>query len=537
MQTYVKDLVEEQDKIIQHQDPYLDALDASLPADVSVKALEKYYNEVQYNAIDLLNKIIGMYIFSGVRSLEKRLILIVTSSSLPIIYKLQASQALVEKKSDSDEQNIGYDTLDIVCNSFYDENTLSVTLKIAAIYLLMNSATHKEKALEYFIYIINNQEYDCEYRYKLILSIETKVKENSEWYIKRACNTFLFLPKNRTQYRILAAQYLLASKDKDKEEAIFPIIDLLLSFSQDNELDYNLRADATDVVLKFGSLDEKTIAKEIILMLGNNKKQAINVYQNSQNIHNEKIEKSIIEIIEFLSTVKVPEYMTFDAVSDDLRRFVEVEDGPNLIDISLNRIQMDRALYSQFNFSLRHIIVRVFAVIENTENIEEKKVLRTRLDQELNEMAGTCSTGFAGRLCNVLSGFHGINMKISWEDQIIANFGARMNTRINNIEKILNPNQKHTIFMIYCSEIELKCPDSESEDLLIDVAISEFKTNVLVEMTIDPSHCIERTHYIMFIRMMFSQVREELAKEFEQHIDSADFDLYFRKAIAHYEGQ
>lgn len=546
----------------EEKDPYKMALDSSLPVEVSVRAFEVYYGEFHHYAMELLTKLTGMYIFSGVKSLEKRLAMIVFDSTLPAMYKMEAAKSLCLRNSDDEDigvQDIGYNALNAVCESFFDERGASIPtpVKVDAIYLLMASKTYRDNVLEYFVRITNNQDLDCEYRYKLILTLETRVKE-SAWYLERSCVAFLTNASNWTMHRILASQYLLSNfKDSPNDQ----VMEILLSFAHDADLDYNLRADAADVVLKFGSPDNKMIARDIIMVLGSQDRHGtVTIYQNAQNVHNEKIEETIIEIIEFLSTVVVPEHMTFDTVADDLERFVQedgkppsdslreslvasrpgrrLEEEPNMVKISLNRIHMDRALYSKFNYSLRHILVRVYVTIENTENEDEKKVLRTRLYQELTEMAGTCSTGFAGRLCNVLSGFHGINMKISWEDQIIANFGARMNTRIHNITQFLDAKQKHDLLIIYCGESEQPIPaDEKEEEAMIPIAIDEFKANITMEMTLDPSCYEERSHYLKFIQMMFSQIREELKDEFVAYITETDFDLYFRKAIAHYEGQ
>ena len=70
--------------------------------------------------------------------------------------------------------------------------------------------------------------------------------------------------KNRTLYRILAGQYLI-QKCKLKNTQDIELI--LLSFSQDPDLDYNLRADAADVILRLGSLQNK-----ITSLFGSNSK-------------------------------------------------------------------------------------------------------------------------------------------------------------------------------------------------------------------------------------------------------------------------
>ena len=59
--------------------------------------------------------------------------------------------------------------------------------------------------------------------------------------------------------------------------------------------------------------------------------------------------------------------------------------------------------------------------------------MKKRLLEELEEMSGTCSSGFASRLVNVISGFGDFKLTISWRDQIIANFTGRLNARARDI--------------------------------------------------------------------------------------------------------
>lgn len=539
MTTATKDL---RDVVIEHineheeKDTYKMALDSSLTPEVSVRAFELYFDEFNYQAMELLTKITGMYIFSGVKSLENRLLLIVNGSTLPAIYKLEAAKALVLRNADDADlsvKDIGYNALNAVCRTF-EETSIPTPVQVDALYLLMHSETHRMNSSEYFIKLTNNQVHDCEYRYKLILTLEFRVK-NSEWHLQQACMAFLMNSKNRTLHRILASQNLFAHGVEQKDF----ISCILLSFATDVELDYNLRADAADVVLKYGSDGDKLRARDIILILGSQDRHGtFTIYQNAQNVHNDTIEQAVIDIIQYLSTIDIKD-LTFDKVADALERVVERDDAPNFIKISLNRIHMDRALYSTFNYSLQNILVRVFACIENAETAEIKKVLRSRLDQELTEMAGTCSTGFLGRLCNVLSGFNGLNMRISWEDQITANFGARMNARLAKLSSFLDENQRHDLLVLYCGESDEKEPavGTPEHDRFVEIAIDEFKTNVCLEMTLDPSCYEERVHYLKFSRMMFPSILEELAKEFAPHVQATDFDLYMRKALVHYEGQ
>tara|TARA_B100001175_G_C19463548_1_gene617823 strand:+ start:72 stop:863 length:792 start_codon:yes stop_codon:yes gene_type:complete len=64
---------------------------------------------------------------------------------------------------------------------------------------------------------------------------------------------------------------------------------------------------------------------------------------------------------------------------------------------------------------------------------EFEEALLDRLIQELNEMAYTCSSGFATRILNSLSGFGDFNISISYGDQISGNLLGRMNALARSI--------------------------------------------------------------------------------------------------------
>jgi len=315
-----------------------------------------------------------------------------------------------------------------------------------------------------------------------------------------------------TLYRILSGQYIIQNcelKHHEKEK----IENELMNFAQDPDLDYNLRADSADVILKLGSDNNKLTAREIIMMLGRETGEGKTIFDNAQNVHVDKIEESVLEILEFLSGLNIMKIkdspITFeyakkqiddllkkekpDEKSQDMKLW---EDKVDKINISLNRIYLDRALYSSFNCSLLYILLKIWSYITPHKFVEEMK---QRLIEELVDMSGTCSTGFASRLANVISGFGEFNIRISWRDQIVANFTGRLNAKIRNIT---DENLKGLIFE---------------------------------EMTIKTYNFAERKNFLRFFRKNMLGIREELYQEFCNHITDTDYDLYFRAAISIYE--
>ena len=86
---------------------------------------------------------------------------------------------------------------------------------------------------------------------------------------------------------------------------------------------------------------------------------------------------------------------------------------------------------------------------------------------------------------------------ISFEDQIISVLESRLNSKIMEDEK---------------------------SDIILD------------EMTLPVRFYDKRTTFLRFFRTHISKIREDMYQEFKDHISDQDYDLYFRKAIMHYEG-
>ncbi len=114
-------------------------------------------------------------------------------------------------------------------------------------------------------------------------------------------------------------------------------------------------------------------------------------------------------------------------------------------------------------------------------------------------MAGTCSSGYATRLINTISGFGDFNMRISWREQIISNLTGRLNAIIR-----------------------------EMDDL-------DLQEKIIEEMTVESSEYERRKHFLKFFRQHILGIMEEMYEEFKEHITDTDFDLYFRQAVSMYE--
>jgi hypothetical protein len=604
-------------------------LDLSLDLEDRIKAIEDYYEVFSDETLEIINKLAGMYQFSGTKLLETFLHRICTHGRLSTLLKLEAAKSLImfeedEEGSDSEDdddlalikkesnekvkkRNIkrmksSYKALDCVC---YDLSDLPTPCRVDAVCLLMNSEDHQVYANTYFKEIICDTKIDCDFRYKTILSLENKNVLTSSFFIMNACLVFSQMAKNMSFYRILSSQYLLqkcklTSKDKDLTESI------LVSFAQDTELDYNLRADASDVLLSLGTDKTKVIGREIIMLLGRSDGQIKTVFDNAQNVHTHEIEASVLETLEFLAGLPLTKIgdneITFDYVKGQIIKIVKENVKENVKDctkscknkckhlkcklcdgcvkckkkykeneytfckdkcyqefirqdkiiIAINRIFMDRALYSKYNNTLVNILLKVWTYLTGHES---EDVMKYRLIEELEEMSGTCSSGFYTRLINVMSGFGQFNIRISWEDQIIANISGRFNALAMKIT------QEDSVFYTTKSSDVVKLWLDRNKDVLkkevlydgkkvnmnkliekykntetLKVCVEDFAENVINEMAVISSAHSERQNYSLFFRTYVMSIRSEMFEEFKEHIPESDFDIWFRNGISKYEG-
>ena len=536
-------------------------VDLSLPIETRIQGIEMYFaNFGQEESNEIINRLSMMYTMSGVKILEKYLYAMCMKCKISTFLKITAAKSLCYFNP---EKELGYKALDTVCKDMED---VATPCKIEAVCLLMLHTTYKKQSLQYFCNIINNLKLDCDYRYKTILSLENKEIPARVYFIKESALLFFKNQNNRTLYRILAGQYLI-QKTKIKGKELEQTELTLMSFAQDPDLDYNLRADAADVVLQLGSEENKKTTREIIMMLGRQDGDVKTIFDNAQNVHVDEIEQSVLEALEFLSGISMKTLsgipgtaqITFEYVKKQIEEELEkskpkeqkrktkkykeekknYNEKEDKIKISLNRIYMDRALYSNYNCSLLHILLKIWTYLSTHESCEDMK---NRLLEELIDMSGTCSSGFASRLVNVISGYGDFNLTISWRDQIVANFTGRLNAIVRDIasEEHIQKNGKLYNFR-ECNYIgcDVENDDHRSDDAqhkkkLLNM-LEKFQENVLEEMTVNSNEFAARKNFLKFFRKNMLGIRQELYEEFKEHIPDTDFDLYFRAAIATYE--
>jgi len=564
-------------------------MDFSIRQDIRIKALELYYNINNENTIELISRITGMYQFSGIKNLQNFLTHICLEDvKISTFLKFECAKSLLsfyefeeDILKDDDEEMIniktesndfikqrnflrkqnGYNAVYHVCKLIVIENDFPTPCKIEAICMLMEVDTYKYEVDLFFKNIINDENLTCQFRYKTILFLEKEkgisssdIKLlNTKFYITNSCLDFLYNTKNEIMYRILAAQYLLQNCEIEKEDIYKSLYEIALN----TNTEYNLKADAVDTLLTFGTDDYKEKARNIINELGSINGNVKNIYDNAQNVHSKQVETSVKEVLDFLLTNTKAQIIDdneidFEHVSNIIHDLIkDFEDGKiNKIKTTLNRILLDRALYSKFNSSLSNIIVRLWSYIQENEY---KEAMEKRLLEELEDMSGTCSSGFLSRLVNTLSGFGELSVRISFDDQLISNFTGRLNMYARKITDDNSPFRDSKLYdvielYIYSNNITIKYKDiSNMKEIInkylevdreykINTILENFEENVLNEMMLETTKFNDRRHFLMFFREYMLRIREELYEEFKDYMTDTEFDLCIRKAISTYEG-
>lgn len=507
---------------------HLISTDCSFSLNQRLTALNRYFLLYPENTNDIINKLGSMYIFSsGIKVIERYLYNIALNSTLDIYLKIEASKYL------SIHSEKAWECL-VYILSGKEINLLSTPYRLDTIYLLMNSGFYKEEGLSFLYEVINNIDLETLFRYKSILNLEKKIEneENRRYFIINCLNKFYVNNKNDIRYIILSCQNLLSrytnylSQDQIKE-----INKTLLEISSDNNIDYNTRADSSDILLQYGTDEYKEDAKNIINFLGFGKNKTKTIFENAQNVHTKAIEESSNRTLEYLMNLHQDFKIDGDKTLEEINNFIsELEKEPERsvsttekslahhcpaictdqvcrpknynfkkIQISLTRISVDRSLYGSKNLTLIGILSILYNHISKSPHSNE---LKNRLLEELADSAGICSSGYVSRMLNVLTGFEeNVGMQIGYDDQMISMLSSRLNKQMQ----------------------ELKDED--------------YMSLILEEMTISSNEYDKRPNFLKFFRENISKIREEIKADYKGILEDIDFDLYFKKAILHYEGE
>ena len=489
MTTSIDDL-DDFDEYINHPDS-IDVFDMSLPSQQRIDILNElktsFHNEY-------INKLIGMFYAASTTTISSFIIDVITESNIDPTLKIECCKSLcIKNPIDSN-----YELLDNIISNY---DNIPIPCKILAIIFLCKCENMYDCSINHFKYIIDDNHIECEFKYKMIHSLDNVYKLNKDTYIYDLLYYFSNHNKMFITYKIISCQNLLQNfKDLLIEnEKYISIQKILYDFASDNDLDHNRRADACDVLLGLGDENFQHLSRQIIQILGNEK---FTIFNNQQNIHNNVIDKSTEPILQTLFSKKLNHNIHFELIKQNIlnpiqEQILSLTNQLDKLNITFNRIELDNSLYGCVNTSLKNLLVRLQNYIHNHKHEDE---LNKRLIEELIDASGKCTTGYGTRLVNVLSGYDDLSIQISDEDNIKGKVHGRLNKLINEID------------------------DEEKKEV------------IMYEMTKNTdSEMIDRQNFMEFFRNNIMGIKNEIRGGIEE-IDEDEFELYFRNAVSTYEG-
>lgn len=485
----------------------------SLGVDEKYETFLSLYVNVESEALEILTRWRDMLGFVKGEELDTLISLLTKLTSVPGIQSHERVYTAVSLYN--------HCHLDICYRCFVDmtsDESIKIDHRVEACKYLLCSENpeYRTIAQECLTTIIETLNYPSEYRYRIIASFISRTGlatlmnakklrvPYDEEFVYGLQHVFFNNLKNGVRERILSGQHMIDMVCVPEDEKI-QIFTELLEIASSKTFDENTRADAADVVLRLGSGDLRIKAHDIINELGytavDTSKTLLSkirtVYNNSQNMHDEKISESVIKFIETMvktSTEKLPLYNDVHSEISNLIRSAGLSPSDKISTYkALNRISVDTAKFSSYKVTIAEVLIHVWLKITRTKDDTKRALFEKRLIDELIDMGmegGSCSTGHAGRIVNVL--YDEAEIRISFESQILANIAGRMNARIRDVP---DQNLKVSLTMGMME-------NAEKEDQVI---------------------------YFKFIETNLSELRRELEKEFvgEGYLKQKDFDIFF----------
>ena len=239
---------------------------------------------------------------------------------------------------------------------------------------------------------------------------------------------------------LLAARYIFINYAYDSDERM-DVLEYILNIADDKNETVYARAECADMLANFGEGNEVFFGKKIMEELGTLYDESLHktIYTNSQNVHSETIQESVIKIIRTLrkefsnlkGSLHTQEY-TLESIQNEIHTYATDKEKEKIVSFFF-RVMTDPSKYERM--TLADILILVYYKI-NTFDEESKKTCIKRLVEEAIESESTCTTGYLSRIVNVLSGFvegEDFVMRMKPQDELRSAVFARIHTAIRNL--------------------------------------------------------------------------------------------------------
>jgi hypothetical protein len=168
--------------------------------------------------------------------------------------------------------------------------------------------------------------------------------------------------------------------------------------------------------------------------------QILSVYEDQQNVHHKEINDSVWKNINILKE----EFQLFPITEEDLQKLLASMKTLNHSQSnSLQRIRNDRNLFTRNDTQiyLKDVLFYIYSfILRQSQDLQQELI--QRLEEELEDMSGTCTSGHLSRLVNCLVGYHPkINIEISEYDRVKAVFS-------NMLQKLIKEDNDQEIIIL-----------------------------------------------------------------------------------------
>jgi len=143
------------------------------------------------------------------------------------------------------------------------------------------------------------------------------------------------------------------------------------------------------------------LGADLLLISGHN---VTTIYQDTQNVHNNDINNSILNVSVNLLQISKPENYDIESIVKELSKYEADTKKLETIKDTLCKLYINTSRFTlkENSFSLHDVFASLWTYILSHKHREE---LILRLIEELLEMSEYCSTGYLSRLINVIQGF------------------------------------------------------------------------------------------------------------------------------------
>lgn len=190
-------------------------------------------------------------------------------------------------------------------------------------------------------------------------------------------------------------------------------------------------------------------------------KHKTSVYDDPQNVHNHRINQSVIDSVQTMMEKDLPTPSTHILVEKEIQKYYpHYEQHKNKITNSIHRIQSDPSKFKG-GATIAQVFDKIVGVISTSPHKEE---LWKRMGEELVEMNHLCATGHLSRIVNVVQGFgDDFQIKMDPQDEIYANLSNYITMQIQNsgnsddlLTSMIDPNDRQLYNDFLCVALQPK---------------------------------------------------------------------------------